>query len=98
MIVFIPRYGMKGPVYLKDKSGQVVYLTRDGTIERTGGNLVREEDRIAVNCSFGSQTYRLFDHVVVSGFRFPNLQVHRYAKAKTVEFIFVNNMICMCRL
>lgn len=65
MIVFIPRYGMKGPVYLKDKSGQVMYLTKDGKTERTGGSLVREEDRISVNSNFGTQTYKIFDHVVV---------------------------------
>jgi hypothetical protein len=57
---------MKGPVYLKDKSGEVIYLTRDGRIERTGGSLTKEEDRITVNSSLGSQTYRLFDHVVAS--------------------------------
>ncbi|XP_064620645.1 DIS3-like exonuclease 1 [Lineus longissimus] len=84
MIVFIPRYGMKGPVYLKDKSGQVVYLTRDGTIERTGGNLVREEDRIAVNCSFGSQTYRLFDHVVV---RIVLRDSHAHACSVSLELV-----------
>lgn len=65
-LVFVPRYGLKGPVYLKDKMGQVVTsrITKDSVFFGPG-SLSRHEFHITVKNAAGSFDFRLFDHVQV---------------------------------
>ncbi|XP_041372546.1 LOW QUALITY PROTEIN: DIS3-like exonuclease 1 [Gigantopelta aegis] len=65
MLVYIPRYGIKGPVYLRDKEGLVVFLLDRCTPEWTTGQLDRTDRDITVSCQYGSQSYSLFDHITV---------------------------------
>ncbi|KAG9260850.1 DIS3-like exonuclease 1 isoform X1 [Astyanax mexicanus] len=65
MLVFIPRYGLKGAVYLKNREGQVVSVRDDGSCEWQVGTLQRYPDRISTSTSRGTHTLHLFDHVTV---------------------------------
>lgn len=60
------RYGMKGPVYLRSKDGQVAYITRQDSVEWTAGVLTMSDQSITVHNVMGDQTYHLFDHITVS--------------------------------
>ncbi|XP_033109550.1 DIS3-like exonuclease 1 [Anneissia japonica] len=64
-LIFVPRYGMKGAVFLKDKNG----LVRDATGQTkpvwVAGSLSRSGYSVTVNTLTGSTTYNLFDHVTV---------------------------------
>lgn len=66
VLVFVPRYGLKGPVYLKDKTGQVVtpHVTEDSVIFGPG-SLSRHEYHMTVRNGAGSFDFRLFDHIQV---------------------------------
>ncbi|XP_078361482.1 DIS3-like exonuclease 1 [Oculina patagonica] len=66
VLVFVPRYGLKGPVYLKDKTGQVVtpHVKEDSVIFGPG-SLSRHEYHATVRNSAGSFDFRLFDHIQV---------------------------------
>ncbi|XP_031571497.1 DIS3-like exonuclease 1 [Actinia tenebrosa] len=67
LLVFVPKYSVKGPVYLKDKNGQVVtpsYHTDDGVIFGPG-TLVQHKYHVTVHHSSGTNTFQLFDHVQV---------------------------------
>ncbi|KAF7648914.1 hypothetical protein LDENG_00150350 [Lucifuga dentata] len=65
VLVFVPQYGVKGPVYMKNREGQVVTVGKDGTCEWQSGSVRRFPDRISITCSSGSTTFRLFDHITV---------------------------------
>uniref|UniRef100_A0A8C9VND5 DIS3-like exonuclease 1 n=1 Tax=Scleropages formosus TaxID=113540 RepID=A0A8C9VND5_SCLFO len=65
ILVFIPRYGMKGPVYLKNRENQVVSLRNDGSCEWQAGMLQRYPDRICTITSNGIHAFSLFDHITV---------------------------------
>ncbi|XP_064607624.1 DIS3-like exonuclease 1 isoform X2 [Liolophura sinensis] len=64
-LVFIPRYGIKGPVYLRSKEGQVVYISETEQPEWTSGTVQRSWTSVTVDSVLGSHTYNLFDHVTV---------------------------------
>ncbi|XP_070541854.1 DIS3-like exonuclease 1 isoform X2 [Ptychodera flava] len=64
MLVFIPRYGMKGAVYLKDKSGLVVDVS-EGKLHWLPGTLSKGDFSLTVTTSNGSTSYHLFDHITV---------------------------------
>jgi len=66
VLVFVPRYGLKGPVYLKDKTGQVITPAVKGDSVVFGpGQLTRHEYHITVRNNSGSFDFRLFDHTQV---------------------------------
>uniref|UniRef100_A0A1A8J1S1 DIS3-like exonuclease 1 n=1 Tax=Nothobranchius kuhntae TaxID=321403 RepID=A0A1A8J1S1_NOTKU len=65
VLVFVPEYGVKGPVYLKNKEGQVVSVGPDGTCEWQSGSVQRHSDHIRTTSACGSATFRLFDHITV---------------------------------
>ncbi|XP_021369057.1 DIS3-like exonuclease 1 isoform X3 [Mizuhopecten yessoensis] len=65
VFVLAPRYGIKGPVYLKNKEGQVVYVQSDGQLEWSGGSIIKTDHTISVQSMFGTQSYRLLDHITV---------------------------------
>ena len=62
----LPRYGIKGAVYLRSKDGQVAYVGTSGTCEWTSGVIDKSDRDITVNSVYGSQMYRLLDHLTVS--------------------------------
>ena len=64
---------MKGPVYMRDREKQVLYVTDDGMRHWTSGSLTTTETDITVHSTLGSQTYHLFDHITVSK-RTPKVQ------------------------
>ncbi|ROL52738.1 DIS3-like exonuclease 1 [Anabarilius grahami] len=64
-LAFVPQYGVKGAVYLKDREGQVVSVDGDGRCEWMAGILQRYPDRINTCTSTGTHTFHLFDHVTV---------------------------------
>ncbi|XP_064191621.1 DIS3-like exonuclease 1 [Anguilla rostrata] len=65
LLVFIPQYGVKGPVYLKNREGQVVSVQQDGSCEWQSGSLQRRTDRISCSTAAGTHTFCLFQHITV---------------------------------
>ncbi|KAJ8417613.1 hypothetical protein AAFF_G00224560 [Aldrovandia affinis] len=65
MLVFIPQYGVKGAVYLKNREGQVVSVRQDGSCEWESGSLQRYPDRISTSTTAGTHTFCLFHHITV---------------------------------
>uniref|UniRef100_A0A8C5MFD5 DIS3-like exonuclease 1 n=1 Tax=Leptobrachium leishanense TaxID=445787 RepID=A0A8C5MFD5_9ANUR len=66
VILFLPRYGIKGAAYLKNNEGLVLSCDEDGTCHWTQGQLQRLPDRITVSAQAGNSTsFCLFDHVTV---------------------------------
>ncbi|XP_069572035.1 DIS3-like exonuclease 1 [Brachyistius frenatus] len=65
VLVFVPEYGLKGAVYVKNKEGQVVAAAPDGSCEWQSGTVRRHPDHISTTSAGGSATFRLFDHITV---------------------------------
>ncbi|KAH0620103.1 hypothetical protein JD844_014705 [Phrynosoma platyrhinos] len=66
VLVFVPRYGIKGAAYLKNKEGLVLSGQTDGTCEWKPGSLQRFPSKIISAPTAGdSITLNLFDHVTV---------------------------------
>ena len=60
------RYGIRGAVYLRSRDGQVLYVPHDGIAEWVGGTLTQGDDYVTVNSAYGTQKYKLFDHITVN--------------------------------
>uniref|UniRef100_A0A8C6SZQ5 DIS3-like exonuclease 1 n=1 Tax=Neogobius melanostomus TaxID=47308 RepID=A0A8C6SZQ5_9GOBI len=65
VLVFIPQYGVKGPVYLRNREGQVVSAAADGGCEWSSGTVKRHSDHITTSSALGTTTLRLFHHITV---------------------------------
>ncbi|XP_051235542.1 DIS3-like exonuclease 1 [Dicentrarchus labrax] len=65
MLVFVPEYGVKGPVYVKDREGLVVAVGQDGSCEWQSGSVRQYPDHITTTSACGTATFRLFDHITV---------------------------------
>ncbi|KAM9765078.1 DIS3-like exonuclease 1 [Menidia menidia] len=66
LLVFVPEYGVKGAVYLRNREGQVVAAAAaDGRCEWQSGTVRRYADHITTTSSCGCCTFSLFDHVTV---------------------------------
>ncbi|XP_038076853.1 DIS3-like exonuclease 1 isoform X2 [Patiria miniata] len=64
-LIFIPRYGIKGAVSLKDKEGRVCDLSEDGKPTWTAGSVTRTAYAITATTATSQSTFSLFDHVTV---------------------------------
>ncbi|XP_071489125.1 DIS3-like exonuclease 1 [Diadema antillarum] len=64
-LVFIPRYGIKGAVYLRDKEGLVCDSSLPMKPRWMKGSLARSEHSVAVQAAGSQAVFRLFDHVTV---------------------------------
>ncbi|KAM7015861.1 DIS3-like exonuclease 1 [Tautogolabrus adspersus] len=65
VLVFVPEYGVKAPVYLKNREGQVVSAGKDGGCDWQSGSVRRSSDHISTTSVGGTSTFRLFDHITV---------------------------------
>ncbi|XP_019722970.1 DIS3-like exonuclease 1 [Hippocampus comes] len=65
VLAFVPLYGMKGPVYLKNRDGQVLSAGQDGGCEWQSGSVHRYSDRITTTSLIGITTFTLFSHITV---------------------------------
>lgn len=65
VLVFIPQYGVKGPVYVKTREGEVVTAGADGTCEWTSGTVQRRPGHISTTSVCGTSTFTLFQHITV---------------------------------
>ncbi|TDH17480.1 hypothetical protein EPR50_G00008790 [Perca flavescens] len=65
VLVFVSEYGVKGPVYLRNREGQVVAAGRDGRCEWQSGSVRRHADHITTVSSCGTSTFTLFDHITI---------------------------------
>ncbi|XP_008578163.1 PREDICTED: DIS3-like exonuclease 1 [Galeopterus variegatus] len=66
VLVFIPRFGIKGAAYLKNKDGLVIACGLDSRSEWKPGSLQRFQNKITSTTAGGeSVTFHLFDHVTV---------------------------------
>uniref|UniRef100_A0A2K5SIV5 DIS3-like exonuclease 1 n=1 Tax=Cebus imitator TaxID=2715852 RepID=A0A2K5SIV5_CEBIM len=66
VLVFIPRFGIKGAAYLKNKDGLVISCGPDSRSEWKPGSLQRFQNKITSTTTDGeSVTFHLFDHVTV---------------------------------
>ncbi|XP_053079819.1 DIS3-like exonuclease 1 isoform X2 [Acinonyx jubatus] len=66
VLLFIPRFGIKGAAYLKNKDGLVISCGPDGRSEWKPGSLQRFQNKITSTTTGGeSVTFHLFDHVTV---------------------------------
>ncbi|XP_033045581.1 DIS3-like exonuclease 1 isoform X5 [Trachypithecus francoisi] len=66
VLVFIPRFGIKGAAYLKNKDGLVISSGPDSRSAWKPGSLQRCQNKITSTTTDGeSVTFHLFDHVTV---------------------------------
>ncbi|XP_071794054.1 DIS3-like exonuclease 1 [Asterias amurensis] len=65
-LVFIPRYGIKGAVTLKNKEGHVFDVTEVSKPSWTSGSITRDDYSITVTSATSQSSFHLFDHVTVS--------------------------------
>ncbi|KAK7912656.1 hypothetical protein WMY93_012867 [Mugilogobius chulae] len=65
LLVFVPQYGVKGPVYLRSREGLVVTAGADGSCEWSSGTVKRHSDHITTSSVSGSATFSLFQHITV---------------------------------
>ncbi|XP_021568235.1 DIS3-like exonuclease 1 isoform X2 [Carlito syrichta] len=66
VLLFLPRFGIKGAAYLKNKDGLVISCGPDGHSEWKPGSLQRSQNKITSTTTEGaSVTFHLFDHVTV---------------------------------
>ncbi|XP_054627523.1 DIS3-like exonuclease 1 isoform X2 [Dunckerocampus dactyliophorus] len=63
VLAFVPQYGVKGPVYLKNREGQVVSAGQDGRCEWQTGSVHRYSDHITTSSTTGTTTLTLFNHI-----------------------------------
>ncbi|XP_056269243.1 DIS3-like exonuclease 1 [Pseudoliparis swirei] len=84
VLVFVPEYGVKGPVYLKNREGQVAAVGPDGGCEWQSGAVQRHSDRISTTSGGGTATVRLFDHITV---RISVRSTHCHADALVLELV-----------
>ncbi|XP_044058525.1 DIS3-like exonuclease 1 [Siniperca chuatsi] len=84
VLVFVPEYGVKGPVYMKNREGQVVAAGQDGSCEWQSGSVRRYADRITTTSGCGTSTFRLFDHITV---RISVHSTHCHADSLNIEVI-----------
>ncbi|XP_013780030.1 DIS3-like exonuclease 1 [Limulus polyphemus] len=66
ILVYIPKFGVKGPLHLYKKDGQVAVVTNKG-VEWMAGHLERSQKAVTVVSPTFTyrQTYQLFDHLTV---------------------------------
>ncbi|XP_071610242.1 DIS3-like exonuclease 1 isoform X2 [Heliangelus exortis] len=66
VLVFVPRYGIKGAAYMKNKEGLVIACQGNGSCEWKPGSLHRFQNKITSTATTGeSVTLSLFDHITV---------------------------------
>ncbi|XP_075620126.1 DIS3-like exonuclease 1 isoform X1 [Balearica regulorum gibbericeps] len=66
VLVFVPRYGIKGAAYMKNKEGLVIACQGDKSCEWKPGSLHRFQNKITSTTTTGeSVTLSLFDHITV---------------------------------
>ncbi|XP_033842613.1 DIS3-like exonuclease 1 isoform X1 [Periophthalmus magnuspinnatus] len=65
LLVFVPQYGVKGPVYLRSREGEVLTFGADGHCEWSSGTVKKHSDHITTSSLSGSTTFRLFQHITV---------------------------------
>ncbi|XP_009468298.1 PREDICTED: DIS3-like exonuclease 1 [Nipponia nippon] len=66
VLVFVPRYGIKGAAYMKNKEGLVISCQGDRSCEWKPGSLHRFQNKITSTTTTGeSVTLSLFDHITV---------------------------------
>ncbi|KFP22692.1 DIS3-like exonuclease 1, partial [Egretta garzetta] len=66
VLVFVPRYGIKGAAYMKNKEGLVISCQGDRSCEWKPGSLHRSQNKITSTTTTGeSVTLSLFDHITV---------------------------------
>ncbi|XP_069767412.1 DIS3-like exonuclease 1 isoform X2 [Narcine bancroftii] len=66
VLVFVPKYGIKAPAFLKKRDGLVITTQPDGLCEWNPGTLRRLRDKIISTTADGrSITFSLFDHITV---------------------------------
>ncbi|XP_054128682.1 DIS3-like exonuclease 1 isoform X2 [Melozone crissalis] len=66
VLVFVPRYGIKGAAYMKNKEGLVISCQGAGSCQWKPGCLHRSQHKITSTTATGdSMTLSLFDHITV---------------------------------
>ncbi|XP_077418863.1 DIS3-like exonuclease 1 isoform X2 [Vanacampus margaritifer] len=65
VLAFVPLYGIKGPVYLKNREGQVLSAGQDGVCDWQSGSVRRYSDHITTTSPIGNTTFTLFNHITV---------------------------------
>ncbi|GIY44563.1 DIS3-like exonuclease 1 [Caerostris darwini] len=63
LLVFVPKYGIKGAVCLCNKDRKVALV--NDSVEWTDGKLISTESKLTVQANGTSQHYHIFDHVTV---------------------------------
>lgn len=64
MLIFIPKYGIKGAVYLRKKDRKVAVVKDE--VEWVDGHLDITESSLIVKAGEFEQKYSVFDHIIVS--------------------------------
>ncbi|XP_063026060.1 DIS3-like exonuclease 1 isoform X2 [Melospiza melodia melodia] len=66
VLVFVPRYGIKGAAYMKNKEGLVISCQGAGSCQWKPGSLHHSQHKITSTTTMGdSMTLSLFDHITV---------------------------------
>lgn len=66
MLIFIPKYGIRGAVYLKNKDKKVAVVKEE--VEWVQGQLEVSDSALLVKADGVQQKYSIFDHITVSVF------------------------------
>ncbi|XP_029354236.1 DIS3-like exonuclease 1 [Echeneis naucrates] len=89
VLAFVPEYGVKAPVYIKNREGQVLVAAQDGSCEWQSGSVRRYADRITTTSGCGTSTFRLFDHITV------RISVQSFrCHASRLNLELISNMPC----
>lgn len=64
VLTYLPRYGIKAPLYLRNREQQVAFVV-DHKVEWTSGSLKQEKLKITVTTGLGQQPYHIFDAIMV---------------------------------
>ena len=65
-LVFIPRYALKGPVFLQNAEKPILFVRKNVGPVWEDGSLIESDHGIVVQTNKGKQVYKLFDHVTVT--------------------------------
>lgn len=89
ILVFIPKFGIKGAVCLCNKERKVAIVRNE--VEWIDGKLTGEEFCLTVEASGVKQRYRIFDHITVSGISLCTEFLHVWKVMCTKNKMFFGN-------
>ena len=92
---FCPSYGIKGPVYLRNRDGLVAYVEEPGRVEWVTGHITDTPLGAMVSTATGMQLYHLLDHVTVGPNSWEGWNFVAYVQLHIQKYY---NHVAMCKV